>query len=136
MRGIEPGVGTMLEPGSTVVVTISADRVRLVDQVELNVSAWPEGQELTELDDEQARSGGVLTVPVGTEVWSPVSGPRAADVVAELEGDALVPSGGLDSPNPGRTWRAATVGTSTVRLFLEISGRRTSLGYFRVVVTP
>jgi len=143
---VSPPAGTLLEPGDTVTVAISAAPRGPGDEfgVAMNSDddAVPDGLLLT---DEQVRAGTTVTIPVGRRIWAstyPV-GTAIGDgkdhgegtLGGELNGTSLR----LDDRNDGRdygpSWLAARPGPTDITLTITADGQRIVLGVVHVIVS-
>ncbi|MGQ0466621.1 MAG: PASTA domain-containing protein [Sporichthyaceae bacterium] len=133
----KPESGTMVRPGETVTVTVSAAPRSPADEISVGMNSsgpGPDGEYGRGLDDEEIRGGkAVLRVQVGGRVWAYGKGENQ-ELIGETEGNALEPSTWAKDPNKGRSWEAAKPGTSKVTLILIVDGERYELGTVTVEV--
>lgn len=132
----EPAPGTMLRPGDTVTVTVSAAPRGPADEISVGMnSSAPDGEYGQSLDDEEIRSGkATIRLRVGSRLWAYFKQVQDLKLIGETDGDALTPSTWAKDPNKGRSWEAARAGTSTVTLVLIDGDDRIDLGTVTVEV--
>jgi hypothetical protein len=134
-----PAAGTVVAPGSTVVLEVVAPRDGPADEVALGLGWEGDGYDdrYGWLEDEELRADPTLRLRVGDRVWTYAEGRPLLrrTYAAALEGDALDVSEWTDGPSHPRAWDAVRPGTSRLALSIEVDGRRMTLATVTVVVT-
>jgi hypothetical protein len=134
---VKPESGTMLRPGETVTMTVSAAPRNAGDTISVGMNSDDaQGDYGQDLDDAAIRSGTAkLQVQLGGRVWAYYAQDRDFKLVGELDGDALALDSSKTGPNVGRTWKAVHLGVSKLTLVYVVDGKRYELGTVRVEVT-
>lgn len=131
--GVSPSPGTVVEPGSTVTVTVVAEPDGPADELSIGLGADsdPNG----EITEEAIRSGDLtVRLQVGEGVWAYAHGKRSRTIAGEVRGAGLVVSDWDEGPNHPHSWVATEPGRSTVVLTIEVDGELVEVGRFKVVV--
>lgn len=128
-----PLPGTVVEPGSTITITVTAEPEGPGDELSVGVSADPDVA--GEITEEAVRSGElVVRLKVGERVWSYAHGKRARTLAGEVTGEGLAVDDWRDGPNYPHSWIATAPGRSTVVLTIDVDSEPLELGRFTVIV--
>ena len=128
---VSPQPGTMVEPGSTVTVTVVAEPDGPADDVRVGMASV-EGDRA--LDNAQIRAGATVELAVGDRIWAYADGKRAGTLAGELAGNSLTVDDWKQGPNYPHSWVAVTPGRTTVTLTVTADGNPVVLGTVTVIV--
>ncbi|MDT0200958.1 PASTA domain-containing protein [Nocardioides sp. AE5] len=131
--GASPDSGTVVEPGSTVTVTVVAPQDRLAERMSAGVSTdTPEEPDsMREVTDAELRAGADLTVAVGDTVWVTWNVEhKTLRVTSEVTGEDVLRT----EEWTWDKWTASAPGQATITLYVEDGTERERLGEVRVTV--
>ena len=130
---VSPASGTVLEPGSTVTVTVVAPQHGLAEQMAAGVStsSADDPDDMRLVSDAQLRAGADLTVAVGDTIWTTYNVEHnTLNVTTKITGDAVLRA----EDGTWESWTATAPGRATITLFVDDGTRRERLGEVRIRV--
>ena len=126
-----PAPGTMLAPGDTVTVTVTAEPRGPAEELSVGVNTEEDGEYAS---DAQIRRGATINLSVGDRIWAYAEGKRTATLAGDLQGTSLAVDDWEAGPNYPHSWVAVAPGRTTIELRIVADGSPVVLGEVRVEV--